>query len=293
MQPTQVAKTTSRNIVLFTKLGLVAGCMAAAVLLAPSGVQARSQTADGAEGYATHCASCHQAGGEGLEGTFPPLLGNPAATDPDYVRDVVVNGQSGPIEVLGVAYDSEMPAVVALEGAELDAVVAYVVDLAGPATDDAEAADPEPDPELSVEPIAANADRGHDFFIGSSRFENGGAPCAGCHTAGNISNLGGYSLGPDLTDSVEQLGGAAGLNGWLANPPSATMAPIFADKPMTEGEIADLVAFLDTAPAEADDQTVDRLLVAGVGGVIVLFSILALIWQGNRQTYVERLRSKR
>ena len=57
--------------------------------------------------------------------------GNPAATDPAYVADVISNGKSGPIEVAGVAYDSVMPPVAALDGAELDAVVAYVVSLAG------------------------------------------------------------------------------------------------------------------------------------------------------------------
>ena len=274
------------------KLGVVAGGMAVAVLLAPTGVQARSQTAGGAELYAEHCASCHQPSGEGVEGAFPPLRGNPAAADADYVRDIIVNGQSGPIEVLGVAYDAEMPPVVALEGAELDAVVEHVVGIAGAGTGQAGDTDPEPAP--VDEPIVADDGRGHDLFVGSSRFENGGAPCAGCHTAGSIGNLGGSSLGPDLTTSFDRLGGEVGLNGWLANPPSATMAPIFADKPMTEAEVADLVAFLATAPAaEPDDDSIDRLLVAGIGGVIVLFAVLALIWQGTRQTYVERLRSRR
>jgi cytochrome c oxidase cbb3-type subunit 2 len=49
---------------------------------------------DGAALYATNCQSCHQAGGEGLKGAFPPLKGSPIVLDdnPQLLIDVVMNG---------------------------------------------------------------------------------------------------------------------------------------------------------------------------------------------------------
>ncbi len=276
---------------------LVAVSLTLAATFAPATVQARAQTDEGQAGYASSCASCHQADGSGIPGTFPPLAGNPAATDPAYVADVIGNGKSGPIEVDGVTYDSVMPAMPALEGAELDAIVAHVVALAGGADTgvgaEPDAADPTAETTVPAEPTVGDPDRGRDLFLGSSGLDNGGGACAACHTAGAEGNLGGRSLGPDLTDVISRLGGEAGLTGWLANPPSVTMTPIFADRPMTEGEIAHLVAYLATTPdAGAAGGSIDRLVVAGVVGLIALFGAMAVAWRGMRQTYVQRLRSR-
>ncbi len=272
---------------------LIAASFAIAFVFAPDGAQARAQADDGAAGYAANCASCHQPDGAGIPGAFPPLAGNDTAADPAYVADVIANGLSGPIQVGGVEYDSVMPPVPALEGAELDAVVAYVVSLAsgseGTGTDE-----PPTETTLPAEPTVGDPDNGRDLFLGSKGLQNGGAACAACHVAGAEGNLGGRSLGPDLTTAFDRLGGEAGLTGWLANPPSATMMPIFADRPMTEGETADLVAYLaTTSGAETDDGPIDGLLLAGLAGLVVLFGGMAIAGWGGRQTYVERLRSGR
>lgn len=81
---------------------------------------------EGANVYAAQCQSCHQPGGAGLEGSFPPLKGNERTTNADYVREVVVDGKSGPLEVAGVTYDGAMPSFSTLTDAEIDSVVAYV-----------------------------------------------------------------------------------------------------------------------------------------------------------------------
>ncbi len=271
---------------------LIAASFAIAFVFAPDSAQARAQTDDGAAGYAANCASCHQPDGAGISGTFPPLAGNEAAADPAYVSDVIANGLSGPIEVDGVAYDSVMPPVPALEGAELDAVVAYVVSLAS-GSEGAGTDEPPTETTLPAEPTVGDPDNGRDLFLGSNGLHNGGAACAACHVAGAEGNLGGRSLGPDLTTAFDRLGGEAGLTGWLGNPPSATMIPIFAERPMTEDETADLIAYLaTTSAADANDGPIDGLLFAALAGVIALFGGLAIAGRGGRQTYVERLRSR-
>ena len=80
----------------------------------------------GAEVYSRSCSSCHQPGGAGLPGQFPPLVGNPNVDDTAYMEDVIVNGQRGEIEVGGQTYDGVMPPFSTLSDGEVAAVIAYV-----------------------------------------------------------------------------------------------------------------------------------------------------------------------
>ena len=285
-----------------TVVALVAISFGAALLTQPSHSQAGARAAPAASLYTTHCAGCHQPDGEGIEGTFPPLAGNEAATDSAYVATVITDGRTGAIEVLGVTYDSAMPAVAGLTDDEVDALSGFVVELAGgdAAPDEATPDEATPDetapdePPAPVEaPSAGEVDSGRDLFTGSDRLHSGGSSCASCHTAGDVGNLGGSSLGPDLTGVYAQFGGEAGTSAWLANPASPTMIPIFEDKPLTDDEIADLVAFLADAPAQdKPSYDVDWLPIAGLAGFALLIGGMAIAWRGMRRTYVQTLRSR-
>jgi mono/diheme cytochrome c family protein len=81
---------------------------------------------EGAEVYSAVCSSCHQPGGAGLPGSFPPLDGNPNVDDAAYVEGVIVNGLSGEITVNGEVYDGVMPAQATLSDADVAAVIAYI-----------------------------------------------------------------------------------------------------------------------------------------------------------------------
>ncbi len=245
------------------------------------------QIAEGEVLFDSTCSSCHQTGGIGVEGTYPPLLANPHASDPAYVEDVVRHGKKGQIEVAGVIYDSTMSSKGEdLSDAEISAVVAYVVDLAGQSADTAA-------PDVAALPEGV-ASRGNKLFRGDVKLANGASACASCHFAGSVSNLGGTSLGPDLTYVAEKLGGVQGLSGWLTNPPAPTMTPIFSRHPLTANEIADLSAFLDDTPYQKRrTYFADTLFFGGVIGALILFGGMAIAWRGMRQTYVEKLRSRR
>lgn len=85
------------------------------------------QLAVGAAVFSRACTSCHQVGGVGLPGQFPPLKGNPNITGADYVEQTVRAGKQGPITVKGVEYDGVMPVVGnALTDEEITAVAAYI-----------------------------------------------------------------------------------------------------------------------------------------------------------------------
>ena len=80
----------------------------------------------GFDTYSAQCSGCHQAGGAGIAGTFPPLNGNPAVQDTAYLIDTIRNGREGALTVDGVDYDGVMPAFSTLTDEEIDGLVAYI-----------------------------------------------------------------------------------------------------------------------------------------------------------------------
>ncbi len=76
--------------------------------------------------YSQICSSCHQPGGAGLPGQYPPLIDNPHVDDAAYVREVIENGRQGQIEVNGEVFDGVMPSFSTLSDDETDAIVAYI-----------------------------------------------------------------------------------------------------------------------------------------------------------------------
>jgi mono/diheme cytochrome c family protein len=86
------------------------------------------QLADGKQVYATTCAACHQATGEGTAGVFPPLAGSEWVTgDEGKLARIVLQGVTGPMEVAGETYNGMMPPWGGtLKDADIAAVLTYV-----------------------------------------------------------------------------------------------------------------------------------------------------------------------
>ena len=87
-----------------------------------------ASASDGAKVYQTNCSSCHQANGQGVEGTFPPLAGNAVVTgDPKQVIHIVKYGLNGSIQVKGHTYNGMMPAWgQQLSNADIASVITYI-----------------------------------------------------------------------------------------------------------------------------------------------------------------------
>lgn len=65
---------------------------------------------DGEQIYNTRCMSCHQMGGRGVPGTFPPLTDTKWVTgDKGRLIRLLLHGLTGPIEVNGTRYGGVMP----------------------------------------------------------------------------------------------------------------------------------------------------------------------------------------
>ncbi len=94
---------------------------------APAGAM-QASASDGAKIYNANCSSCHGATGQGVSGTFPPLVGNPTVTGYDiHVIHIVKYGLSGKTTVAGVTYNGMMPAwSQSLSNADIAAVLTYI-----------------------------------------------------------------------------------------------------------------------------------------------------------------------
>lgn len=119
--PTQQAQALVAYLLSLKQAPLTGEGGAAAAAVAPSvaptgggaGVGLTSgagQIAHGEALFTANCAACHQAGGEGLPGVFPPLKGNAAVNDTDATLHIhtVLYGAHG-LTISGVKYPSVMP----------------------------------------------------------------------------------------------------------------------------------------------------------------------------------------
>jgi mono/diheme cytochrome c family protein len=93
-----------------------------------SNSSASSTAAAGSKVFMANCASCHQADGKGVAGTFPPLAGSAIVTgDSVKVIHIVKYGLTGPVAVSGKTYNGMMPAWSSqLSNADIAAAISYI-----------------------------------------------------------------------------------------------------------------------------------------------------------------------
>ena len=91
---------------------------------------AATAAADGQAIY-QRCVTCHQANGEGLAATYPPLAGSEYATaaNVEVPIRILMHGIQGPITVKGQQFNSLMPPYgvgIEMSNEEVAAVLTYV-----------------------------------------------------------------------------------------------------------------------------------------------------------------------
>lgn len=249
--------------------------------------------ADGAALYQQSCSGCHGKEAQGVPGAFPPLANNPRVGDEAYVLKVIKEGLSSPLEVNGQRFNGIMPPMAYLSEADAKAISAYLKTLViAPAP-------VEPAPAAAQAPVAGGQSRlaplGRALFGGQVRFQNGGAPCMACHTAGGLGALGGGSLGKNLTDLHTRLG-SAGIQAVLDNPAFLVMREAYKGKTFTPEEKAALAAFFEQTAKETTypaSTYAGRLWFVGVVGALVLFGLMGLLWNNRRESLAEKIRRRR
>lgn len=104
---------------------------------------------------------------------------------------------------------------------------------------------------------------GRALFSGEKRFSKGGAPCAACHAI-SYPGVRGGNLAADLTPLYEGMG-EDGMKELLKGLDFPTMKRVYADKPLTDEEIAALTAFARDASGRKDTPSRQVFPAAGAG----------------------------
>lgn len=249
------------------------------------------QAEQGEAVFNQRCIACHSIG-QGDRPTGPDLAGVTGRRErPWLVRMIQEPGrliaENDPEVLLLLEKFNNLPMpALGLSDAEVEAVLVY---LAHPAevqhhvSESAAGAVPAGDPDM-----------GRDLYVGSAAFAKGGAPCLACHgiAGAGLGLAAGANFAPDLTSMYESYG-AEGVVSLLETLPFPSMEPIYASRPLTPEEQADVTAFLAQVagqpPLQAGGQVAGHVAIA----VAVLAAFLVLFgWgrlKGVRRPLVEGL----
>ena len=292
----------------------------ALLTLALTAVLAGAQSpSDGEAIFKTKCVSCHTIGGGRLVG--PDLKGVTTRTDPKWLASwikapdkMLAAGDPTATQLLAEYSNIPMPNLT-LQDTEVAALIAYFQSVDGPpapaptqasapaassptqaAPASTQAAVPAAQPANNAALVLAlNGDPnyGEKIYRGEVAPLNGGLNCIACHSVEGVVPLGGGALGPDLTHVFARYGGRAGLAAVLGTLPFPTMQGVFATRPLTVSEQADLLAFFERADGLGAPQTqLHFQLALGIGSGLALILFIGMLFFWPRQTMgiAQRLR---
>lgn len=143
----------------------------------------------------------------------------------------------------------------------------------------------------SKEVSSGDIDKGKALFTGMEKLKNGGPACISCHTIAGIEIPGGV-LGPVLTKAGETYG-KDGLSSVLKDIPFPTMQPVYAGKPITDDEIANLTEFIGSvATSNATPKSFKSSAFLIFAGIIIFVAAMQIAWGGRLKNVRKTLVNK-
>lgn len=247
------------------------GCFIALLVLLTGTIPVRAD--QGKDLFDKQCAGCHTIGGG--EGGGPDLKGVVAKRPHEWLESVIIEphkltASKDPIQLeLVKKYGYEMPNL-GIGHEDALKIITYIsaVEGAGAAPSAVEQIATAVTPELIA--------RGKALFTGSTRLAKGGAPCLSCHPFTYPGISGGNLSIADLKNSYQKMGDS-GMRGALKALKFPTMKKIYADRPLTDDEVAALMAlFKDSAAQKGGGRCPVPFAVMGGGLFVVLLLVLFL-----------------
>lgn len=219
------------------------------------------------------CAGCHTIGGG--DGGGPDLKGVVEKRPHEWLESIIsepnkLTANKDPIQAdLVKKFGYEMPNL-GVGHDDTRKLIAYLTS-AGGTTNPSNPAPPSDKVEIAVTPEQVAL--GKALFTGSKRLVKGGAACISCHPFAYPGITGGNLSIADLSKSYQKMGDA-GMKGALKSLKFPTMKKIFADRPLSDDEIAALMAlFKDSATQKS---AVSASVFPLGGGVLFVVLLLGL-----------------
>ena len=237
----------------------------------------------GKELFDQQCAGCHTIGRGDMGG--PDLHGVSSRRPEGWLVKIItepdkLTAAKDPVQAdLVKKYGFEMPRL-GISRDDALKIIAHLKSVGGsgatagaqPAAEEAKPAETAVTPELVA--------RGKAFFTGAKPLARGGAPCAACHPF-RAPGVSGGNLAPDLTDRYEGMG-EQGLRGVLKTLKFPVMKKIYAERPLTDDEVAALVVFTKDAAARKKEGPPALFPMAGFGVFACCLVVLMLYKRRTR-----------
>lgn len=130
-------------------------------------------------------------------------------------------------------------------------------------------------------PQAAQDDAaaGKALFTGDTKLQNGGPPCATCHSVATLAFPKGGSMGPDLTREYSKLG-PEGMHYALRTLYFPAMNALFLKHQLTPQEELGLSAFFQ--PADRAQPGIDMTTILGILAIAGFGLLMAATWVAGR-----------
>lgn len=240
---------------------------------------------DGEAIFKQKCSACHKVGGGRLVG--PDLIGVTTKRSEEWLIKWVTSSSS-----LIASGDKDANAIYSeynkmampdqpLADTELKAIFTFIAGKSGSGTlasTDTAKKSTSLVPDASLTATPDQIESGKNIFLGNNVLANGGPACISCHNINYNGVMPGGLLAKDLTSSHSRLGGDAGLMGILGAPPFPAMTQAYKDKPLTEKEIASVIAFLNKVDKDTANQVVSTMNPLAYGGIAGMCGLLVLIF---------------
>lgn len=227
--------------------GRILNCITTLLILLTSSLPAWAD--QGKDLFDKQCASCHSVGGG--DGGGPDLKGVTSKRTHEWLETVIMEPdkltaskdavQAGLIK----KYGYEMPNL----GIGQEDALKIITYLSGAGGSGAATAAPPAGEQLAVAVTPELIARGKALFTGRTRLVKGGAPCISCHPFTYPGITGGNLSIADLSASYNKMGDT-GMMGALKALKFPTMKKIYADRPLTDDEIAALMALFKDSSAQ-------------------------------------------
>lgn len=249
--------------------GRLLGCFTTLLFFLASSISVQAD--QGKELYDKQCASCHTIGGGDSAG--PDLAGIVKKRPADWLVRVIVEpdkltAAKDPVQAeLVKKYGYEMPNL-GISQDDAKKMIAYLAGTDGAAVPASTAPAQEKTETVVTPELIA---KGKALLTGSTRLAKGGAPCLACHPFSYPGIAGGNLSKADLSASYQKMGDT-GMRGALTSLKFPTMKKIYADKPLTDDEIAAMMAIFKDSAAQKGEAAQGSLLLMG-GGLFVLLLI--------------------
>jgi len=275
------------------------GAMACAALLLLTGSVRGAETRGGEAGggaaalFEKSCYSCHNIGGGDKRG--PDLMNVTERRSTEWLHKFIASPQG--MKRAGDKTASELFAKYAPEvmpdqtfsADQIDQILGLIKDLSSKQQTFIPVSG-----RLVRQPTTKDIPIGKSLFVGARKLSAGGPACIGCHSVTGVGLFSGGTLGGDLTQAALKYKDVE-LASIIKAPALPTMAKVFAQHEVTDEEVVQLFAFLQSArklrPQETESGV--KFLGAGAVGMVLLFALSGVVWRGRLRAVRAELRRAR